>query len=403
MTYAQVTIPFSGSLRFFALLIMCCTILVHNSGTESLKHDDIHETRQDLELPQSIRERRAIKNDCTTNQQDIEKRLKTIEHSLAQLPTRVVQGTYRLPFRLIRERRAVKENGTNQQDIEKRLKILEHRLDALLSYPHGSYNSLVAYLLGRKSQDNGNANKGPPGPPGPPGIRGPKGDAGKPGTNEPFPGPPGPKGDQGPVGRTGSQGPQGTKGEKGQDGTGMNGVNYVRWGRTSCPNGAQIVYQGIIGGELYKHHGGGSQYLCLPRIPKYDKYQNGHQGAGYVYGTEYEVSQYNGNPFDRNLHDHDAPCAVCFVKSRGSMLMMPARNDCPSGWTKEYHGYLMTADRGDKHSTEFICVDGNPEYVHGSDRNSNGALLYPVEGVCGSLPCLPYVAGRELTCAVCTK
>ena len=28
---------------------------------------------------------------------------------------------------------------------------------------------------GRKSQDNGNANKGPPGPPGPPGIRGPKG------------------------------------------------------------------------------------------------------------------------------------------------------------------------------------------------------------------------------------
>ena len=80
MTYAQVTIPFSGSLRFFALLIMCCTILGHNSGTESLKHDDIHETRQDLELPQSIRERRAIKNNCTTNQQDIEKRLKTIEH-----------------------------------------------------------------------------------------------------------------------------------------------------------------------------------------------------------------------------------------------------------------------------------------------------------------------------------
>ena len=70
------------------------------------------------------------------------------------------------------------------------------------------------------------------------------GDAGKPGTNKPFPGPPGPKGDQGPVGRTGSQGPQGTKGEKGQNGTGMNGVNYVRWGRTSCPNGAQVVYQG---------------------------------------------------------------------------------------------------------------------------------------------------------------
>lgn len=36
------------------------------------------------------------------------------------------------------------------------------------------------------------------------------------------------------------------------------------------------------------------------------------------------------------------------VKSRGSMLMMPARNDCPSGWTKEYHGYLMTSYHGHK-------------------------------------------------------
>ena len=160
---------------------------------------------------------------------------------------------------------------------------------------------------------------------------------------------------------------------------------------------------GVIGGESYNHYGGGSQYLCLPRNPKYDKYQNGHQHAGYVYGTEYEVGGNNGNPFARNLHDHDAPCAVCFVKSRGSLLMMPARNDCPSGFTEEYHGYLMTAHHGHRHSSEFICVDGNPEYVHGSKHNKNGALLYPVEGVCGSLPCGPYVAGRELTCAVCTK
>ena len=70
------------------------------------------------------------------------------------------------------------------------------------------------------------------------------GEAGRPGKNKPFSGPPGPKGDQGPVGKTGAQGPQGAKGERGQDGARANGVNYVRWGRTSCPNGAQIVYQG---------------------------------------------------------------------------------------------------------------------------------------------------------------
>ncbi|XP_067027878.1 short-chain collagen C4-like [Acropora muricata] len=342
MKYSQVTIPCCENLRLFVLLIMCCTILVHISAKESLKNDDAQETRG--ELP-----------------------------------------------RLNRERRAIKKNGkTSLQDIEKRLQIIEQRFDALLSYPQGSYNALVAYLLGKKSQDNGNANKGPPGPPGPPGIRGPKGEAGKPG-------------DKGPVGMTGAQGPQGAKGEMGQDSNGTSGVNYVRWGRTSCPNGTQIVYQGIIGGEWYNYYGGGSNYLCLPRNPKYDKYQNGHQYAGNVYGAEYQVIQYNGNPFDNNLHDSDAPCAVCFVKSRGSMLMMPARNDCPSGWTEEYHGYLMTAYNGDKHSSEFICVDGNPEYIRGSKQNKDGALLYPVEGVCGSLPCGPYVAGREFTCAVCTK
>ena len=70
------------------------------------------------------------------------------------------------------------------------------------------------------------------------------GEPGKPGTNKPFPGPPGPKGDQGVVGRSGAQGPQGAKGEKGQDGAGQSGVKYVRWGRTTCPNGAQIVYKG---------------------------------------------------------------------------------------------------------------------------------------------------------------
>ena len=70
------------------------------------------------------------------------------------------------------------------------------------------------------------------------------GDKGKPGTNKPFPGPPGPKGDQGAVGKTGAQGPQGAKGEKGQDGAGTSGVKYVRWGRTTCPSGAQVVYKG---------------------------------------------------------------------------------------------------------------------------------------------------------------
>ena len=63
----------------------------------------------------------------------------------------------------------------------------------------------------------------------------------------------------------------------------------------------------------------------------------------------------------------------------------------------------MTEYYAHRSSQDFICVDEDPEYVPGSGANKDGALLYPVQGRCGSLPCGPYVGGRELTCAVCTK
>ena len=48
------------------------------------------------------------------------------------------------------------------------------------------------------------------------------------------------------------------------------GVVYTRWGRTSCPNdtGAELVYEGITGGSFWDH-GGGANYVCLPKDPQY--------------------------------------------------------------------------------------------------------------------------------------
>ena len=77
MKHSLVTSHCSESQRFFALLVMCCTILVHISATENLKNDDAQETRQ--ELPRPIVQRRAIKENDASNPQDIEKRLKIIE------------------------------------------------------------------------------------------------------------------------------------------------------------------------------------------------------------------------------------------------------------------------------------------------------------------------------------
>jgi hypothetical protein len=157
-----------------------------------------------------------------------------------------------------------------------------------------------------------------------------------------------------------------------------------------------------MGGSYFSHSGGASNYLCLPLNPIFDKINPGTQGYSYIYGTEYQ-SNSHPNTLSRNVHNHDAPCAVCYVEARGSHLMIPARNVCASGWTLEYKGYLMSAYYGHKGRTQFICVDDNAEGTTGSHSDNNGALLFFVETVCGSLPCPPYGNGKELTCVVCTK
>lgn len=209
-------------------------------------------------------------------------------------------------------------------------------------------------------------------------------------------------GARGPKGPRGPQGPSGQNGARGPPGRSRGGVEYIRWGKTSCPSGANIVYKGRIGGEYYNHYGGGANYVCVPEVPDYLNYKPGRQNTAFIFGAEYEVNTFN--PLSKgHLHDHDAPCVSCYVKTRSSKLMIPATYKCPSGWTREYYGYLMTEYHGHRNNRVYICVDKDAEAVAGSKPNHNGALLYPVSGHCGSLPCRPYRQDLELTCVVCTK
>ncbi|KAI8520390.1 hypothetical protein Bbelb_001440 [Branchiostoma belcheri] len=166
----------------------------------------------------------------------------------------------------------------------------------------------------------------------------------------------------------------------------------------------QYIYSGVAGGEWYDNTGGGTNYQCLPTDPQWGRYQDGVQGnKAYMYGAEYQLFS-STVPFgSTSLHDDDVPCAVCYVPTRGSKLMIPARNTCYSGWTREYHGYLMAEYHDHNSNKEYVCVDEQPEAVPGGQENHDGATLYPVEARCGSLPCPRYVEGRELTCVVCTK
>ena len=97
------------------------------------------------------------------------------------------------------------------------------------------------------------------------------------------------------------------------------------------------------------------------------------------------------------------PCAVCYVSTRTTLYMMPAKYTCPKDWTTEYYGYLM-AERSyyDHYRSQYTCVDKSLKPVIGTHYNHNGLLFHFVEGRCGSLPCPPYEETKELTCAVCT-
>ena len=207
-------------------------------------------------------------------------------------------------------------------------------------------------------------------------------------------------------GRDGQKGERGDKGEKGETGAvggagpKSGGVVYTRWGRKSCRNdtGAQLVYEGITGGSHWGNPGGGANYVCLPKVPQY---MSTHKPGAYSYlaGTEYE----DVNGIFPGKNNHNAPCAVCYSSTKTVKLMIPARITCPSSWTIEYKGYLMTAHHSHQTNTVFECVDENAESIPGSSTDDNGALFYLTVSSCNGLPCPPYVNNRVVTCVVCTK
>ena len=240
-----------------------------------------------------------------------------------------------------------------------------------------------------QGRDGRDGEPGRDGRDGMPGAQGPQGLKGEPG---PAGGPPGPQGQPGARGATGAQGAVGPAGPR------SGGVTYTRWGKSSCPNisGTELVYTGRAGGSHYTHKGGAANYLCMPLDPQYTlSYQAGVRDHNYVYGTEYQ------HPL-RGSSDHNVPCAVCYVSTRETVLMIPAKTSCPTSWTREYYGYLMSQYR-DFHRTLYECVDKDQESLPGSHANTNGALFYHVEASCNGMPCPPYDPQKELNCVVCTK
>ena len=231
---------------------------------------------------------------------------------------------------------------------------------------------------------------GQPGANGSPGRDGRDGPPASPGT----PGLPGEKGLKGDIGEKGMIGPKGDMGSS--------GVVYIRWGRTTCPNGADRVYYGRAAGSQYYTKGGTSDFLCLPETPQYKNYYSSVVHLPELYGVEYELDNL-ASPILRHLYQVDMPCVLCSTRSK--MIMTPVRYECPSDWNREYSEYLMSGaehvDRIGRKAT--ICVDEASEAVPGTAGVEGASFIYFMRAVCNGLPCPPYETNKLLTCAVCTQ
>ena len=173
-------------------------------------------------------------------------------------------------------------------------------------------------------------------------------------------------------------------------------VTYIRWGNSTCPYGADTIYSGVVAGSFYTHEGAAVDPLCLPLDPQYLQYRSGYQNWVQLVGTEYQTG---GTPLDHS-HARNVPCALCQVYGRTNKIMIPSHYECPSGWRREYYGYLMAGYQSHKAATQFTCIDESVEQIPASGSNTNGKLFYTVEAHCGHfIPC----SDKELTCVVCTK
>lgn len=153
---------------------------------------------------------------------------------------------------------------------------------------------------------------------------------------------------------------------------------------------------GFTGGSYYHDTGASAEPVCLPPDPEFGRASGGDYGR--MYGAEFDENFFLPNGVGKDL-----PCAVCRVKLASSVIMIPGKSTCNSGWTKEYHGYLGSNHHSHQASGTFVCIDIQPEFLTGGAVQNYGKLFYPVFAKCGSLQCPPYKNNYPLTCVVCSK
>ena len=163
------------------------------------------------------------------------------------------------------------------------------------------------------------------------------------------------------------------------------------------------MYTGVATGTKYNTKGGTSDTLCLAGNPQYKSGDRSSSNAAQLSGVQNEVYGSPAPPL-RNRFKTYLPCALCYTTTKSTSFMLPGRYTCPSGWSTEYSGYIMTehtgSNKGGRRDT--ICVDQDAEAAATKGR-ALAAMLYLMQVTCIGLDCPPFNSSIPLTCAVCSK
>lgn len=178
------------------------------------------------------------------------------------------------------------------------------------------------------------------------------------------------------------------------------GSAYLHAGSKRCPSAHKTLYSGALAGSYYGHRGSGADLVCMTSVPRYLSTNSGNAAGAIVYNTEYEFSN-AAFPSLIAKHDYDVPCSWCQRPlSRSHSLTVPAKRECPSGFTAEFYGFLVS-ERHNHGKGTYICLPATAN-IMGSKSNQNGALLYQVEMAESGRPVgHGYIKSGMLACVQC--
>lgn len=157
-----------------------------------------------------------------------------------------------------------------------------------------------------------------------------------------------------------------------------------------------------MGGALKNDRSSGSNYLCLPENPIYNKYRKGQtrntaQIGGVKYGATFNA---DGEQYSKKY----IACTVCEALGKSQILMVPATDTCPDNWELNYKGYLSSQSSHER--TEYICLDTEIERTSLRSSTQKTGILDKVRiKKCNILPCGKdrYEVNKNLQCVVCSK